>query len=344
MKSLLITCRTGFESECAQELTQYFAERGAHGFARMQRDTGYLVFESADGSDLPKVDAAHQIFPRQCLPIGEHFTDLDPKDRITPILDWLGRHINSVSDIWTEAPDSQEGEALNAFCKSFESALVARLKRDKWIAANAAKRLLLFFPIGTECYLCLVDNTKTPPLRQGIPRLRFPSDAPSRSTLKLEEAFLILLTESEREKWLQPGMTAVDLGASPGGWTYQLVRRSIKVTAVDNGAMAPALMDSGLVHHYRDDGFRYQPAKNVDWMVCDMVEKPARVTERMATWLREGWCKRTVFNLKLPMKKRWQETQICLDTLREQAGRDLDIRARQLYHDREEITVYAGPA
>ena len=349
MKSILLTCRTGFESECAQELTQYLVERGAHGFARLQRDSGYLLFESllfesADGNELPAVSASELIFPRQCLPVSAHFTDLDPKDRIKPLLEWLGRHINNISDVWTEAPDSPEGEALNAFCRSFESALVARLKRDKWLAAGAAKRMLLFFPCATECYLCLIENGKSEPLRQGIPRLRFPSDAPSRSTLKLEEALLVLLTESERAKWLQPGMTAVDLGAAPGGWSYQLVRRSIKVTAVDNGPMAQTLMDSGLVQHFREDGFRFQPKKNVDWMVCDMVEQPIRVADRMGRWLREGWCKRIIFNLKLPMKKRWQETQLCLDTLREQSGRDLDIRAKQLYHDREEITVYAGPA
>jgi len=343
MNALLLTCRTGFESECAQELTQFFAEHRAHGFARMQRDTGFLVFESTDEEALPRVRTGDLIFPRQCLPLGAHLTGLDPKDRITPILEWLGRHLNHVSDVWTEAPDSPEGEALNAFCRSFESALVARLKRDQWIVPAAPKRLLLFFPTATECYVCVVDNDKTPPLRQGIPRLRFPSDAPSRSTLKLEEAFLVLLSETEREKWLQPGMTAVDLGAAPGGWTYQLVRRSMKVSAVDNGPMAPALMESGQVHHFREDGFRFEPKKNVEWMVCDMVEQPIRVASRIGTWLREGWCKRTIFNLKLPMKKRWQETQLCLAALREESGRELDVRARQLYHDREEITVYAGP-
>ncbi|WP_297471632.1 SAM-dependent methyltransferase, partial [Acidithiobacillus sp.] len=66
----------------------------------------------------------------------------------------------------------------------------------------------------------------------GIPRLRFPAGAPSRSTLKLEEALLVLLNERERERWLRAGMTAVDLGAAPGGWTFQLVRRSLRVIAV----------------------------------------------------------------------------------------------------------------
>ena len=59
----------------------------------------------------------------------------------------------------------------------------------------------------------------------GIARLRMPSAAPSRSTLKLAEALLEFLDEKERAKRLAPGMTAIDLGASPGGWTWQLVQR-----------------------------------------------------------------------------------------------------------------------
>jgi 23S rRNA (cytidine2498-2'-O)-methyltransferase len=79
-------------------------------------------------------------------------------------------------------------------------------------------------------------------------------------------------------------------------------------------------------------------------MVCDMVEQPRRVAERMATWLRQGWCRHAIFNLKLPMKKRWDETRLCLDLFAEQAGKPLTLRAKQLYHDREEITVFVTPA
>jgi 23S rRNA (cytidine2498-2'-O)-methyltransferase len=63
----------------------------------------------------------------------------------------------------------------------------------------------------------------------------------------------------------------------------------------------------------------------------------------MATWLREGWCRQAIFNLKLPMKKRWLETQLCLQRVSDEAGMPLRLRARQLYHDREEITVFAAP-
>src|SRR3546814_19903708 len=76
-------------------------------------------------------------------------------------------------------------------------------------------------------------------------------------------------------------------------------------------------------------------------MVCDMVEQPRRVAARMGEWFANGWCRQAIFNLKLPMKKRWLETTLCLDLLQQHAGQALTIRARQLYHDREEITVFA---
>jgi 23S rRNA (cytidine2498-2'-O)-methyltransferase len=41
------------------------------------------------------------------------------------------------------------------------------------------------------------------------------------------------------------------------------------------------------------------------------------------------------------MKKRWQETQRCLQVLTDHVQAPLMVRARQLYHDREEITVFA---
>jgi len=102
-------------------------------------------------------------------------------------------------------------------------------------------------------------------------------------------------------------------------------------------------LQAGLVEHLRADGFHWHPEQPLDWMVCDMVEQPRRVAERMATWFREGWCRHAIFNLKLPMKKRWDETRLCLDLFQDQAGKPLVVRAKQLYHDREEITVLASP-
>ena len=98
--------------------------------------------------------------------------------------------------------------------------------------------------------------------------------------------FRSFVPENEQEKRIHPGMKAVDLGAAPGGWTYQLVRRGMMVQAVDNGPMAEALMETGQVQHIKEDGFKFRPKrKNIHWLVCDMVEKPARVGELMTSWL-----------------------------------------------------------
>ena len=86
-----------------------------------------------------------------------------------------------------------------------------------------------------------------------------------------------------------------------------------------------------------------EQVRPLDWMVCDMVEQPRRVAARMADWLREGWCRNAIFNLKLPMNKRWDETRLCLDLVQAGAGRPVQLAARQLFHDREEITVLVRP-
>ena len=138
------------------------------------------------------------------------------------------------------------------------------------------------------------------------------------------------------------GMTAVDLGACPGGWTWQLVNRGIRVTAIDNGSMNEKLMETGLVEHLRKDGFTYAPEKTVDWLVCDMVERPMHITHLITKWISEGYCINSVFNLKLPMKKRYQMICDCRQELEhalEQTGHYYQLRMKQLYHDREEITV-----
>jgi 23S rRNA (cytidine2498-2'-O)-methyltransferase len=291
-------------------------------------------------------------------------------DRLTPILAALEQRGEKYGDAWVEAPDSDAGKALTPFVRSFGNALIGALKSRSLLdprvpgrspsAAKAmdgreraseamdgregpARRLHAFFPQGDKVYLAAAHPAASAPWPQGIPRLKFPRAAPSRSTLKLEEAFFVLLADGERERWLRPGMTAIDLGAAPGGWTWQFARRSLRVTAVDNGPMDRALLDSGLVTHLREDGFRFRPKKPVDWMVCDMVEQPRRVAELVAHWMSQGWCRRTIFNLKLPMKKRYDETQRCLELIRTKftGARAIELRARQLYHDREEITVFA---
>jgi 23S rRNA (cytidine2498-2'-O)-methyltransferase len=177
----------------------------------------------------------------------------------------------------------------------------------------------------------------------GILRLKFPADAPSRSTLKLEEAWKVFLPRGRELEFLGGGRQAVDLGAAPGGWTWQLVNQGMKVIAVDNGPMDDRLMASGMVEHVRDDGYSWLPRRAVDWMVCDIVDKPRRTAELAARWVAGKHCRYTIFNLKLPMKKRYEEWLACRELISDRlATAEVPFRltARHLYHDREEITCF----
>jgi len=117
------------------------------------------------------------------------------------------------------------------------------------------------------------------------------------------------------------------------------------VTAIDNGPMAESLMESGQVKHKMMDGFKYTPMKqNNYWLVCDMIEKPQRVAKLMAEWLLKGYCKEAMFNLKLPMKGRYQQVNDDLQTIKDMFSHynvKYELFAKHLYYDREEITVHA---
>ena len=345
MSGLLCYCRQGFEPELAAELTERAGQAGIAGYARTRRNDGYVLY----ACEPDQVDTLSELLPwrglifaRQKLRVLAELPQLDPTDRITPILAALEGQ-SRFGDLWVEHPDSDAGKPLAGLARSFGNALRPALRKAGLLSdkPNAKlPRLHITFVDGTHAFVSVADTRDAAPWLLGIPRLKLLPEAPSRSALKLEEALMTLLDADERERLVKAGMKAADLGAAPGGWTWVLTRQHMKVSSIDNGPLRQHVLDTGLVEHLRADGFHWQPEQPLDWMVCDMVEQPRKVAERMATWLREGWCKHAIFNLKLPMKKRWDETALCLELFAQQAGKPLLIRAKQLYHDREEITVF----
>ncbi|MFZ4700910.1 MAG: 23S rRNA (cytidine(2498)-2'-O)-methyltransferase RlmM, partial [Candidatus Methylumidiphilus sp.] len=70
---------------------------------------------------------------------------------------------------------------------------------------------------------------------------------------------------------------------------------------------------------------------------------PSRIAALVARWMAEGHCRMTMFNLKLPMKKRYEEVKLCRAIIEEaldKAEVPFRLSFKQLYHDREEVTVY----
>ena len=347
LSSALLYCRPGFEKECAAEAVEHASALGIGGYAKATPDGGYVVFTPHSVQQTIKLRARLRwdelVFSRQLLFASELTGDLPLHDRATPLLAASKQLGARFSALQVETADTNEAKALLGFCRKFSVFFDRALRAGDLVAEeeNDAPRLHLFFLSSSAAYVGVSDPGNSSPYYMGIPRLKLPRDAPSRATLKLAEAFLGFLTDADRKERLREGLSAVDLGASPGGWTYHLVRHGLHVTAVDNGPMAESLMRTGLVEHLREDAFHFRPRRQTHWMVCDLVESPARVARLVGEWIANGWCRETIFNLKLPMKKRYDEITRCRviieDRLRA-AGTPYRLRLKQLYHDREEVT------
>ena len=350
MNHLMFYCRPGFEKDMAAEIQDKAVALECFGFSRVVDDSGFVLFECYGEGDADKLarrlSFRELIFARQMIVVTHRLSGLDLADRISPIVEALNGH-TEFGELRVETADTNEAKELSTFCRKFSVPLRQALRAKGLMTDEENDRrpvLHLFFTKNDSLWIGYSYPNNNSPYLMGIPRLRFPSDAPSRSTLKLEEAFYTFIPVDDDEIRLCSGLTAVDLGACPGGWTYQLVKRGMMVTAVDNGPMAESLMETGQVKHVLEDGFRYRPTKkNPYWLVCDMVEKPARITHLIAQWFREGHCQEAIFNLKLPMKKRYAEVEHNLAVLKEWLAElegEFVIQAKQLYHDREEITVH----
>lgn len=344
--SLLLYCRAGFEKECAQEITHAAAALDLGGYVKTKPDSGWLLFVPHAPDAAARLRRALHFsdftFPRQIVHCAVAADHLPVTDRAAPLAAIAESFGTDFSRVWLETADTNAAKELSAFCRKFQPHLEKALRSRKLLRGDTRKpRLHVFFVDSATAWLGISDPDNSADWPMGIPRLKAIAGAPSRSAQKLAEALQVFLTADERSERLHEGITGVDLGAAPGGWTWVLVRQGLEVTAIDNGKLAPEVMATGQVEHLRADGLLWRPRRPVHWLVCDMAEKPARVAALMADWLAEGHCHEAIFNLKLPMKKRYEELEICRAVIAERLASvrmPYGLSFRQLYHDREEVT------
>ncbi|QBG37583.1 23S rRNA (cytidine(2498)-2'-O)-methyltransferase RlmM [Litorilituus sediminis] len=351
MTSIVLYCRPGFEKECGAEIQEKAAWNEMYGYLELKKNQGIVFFHLHNSDDgellMNKLPLKRLIFARQWFVSLTDVIDLPEYNRVEAISEALGTEWQ-YADLRMETADTNDGKALTKFCRKLAVPLRQGLRKAKVLTEKNDKDgaiLHALFLSGQQVILGFSLAHNSSPHVMGIPRLKFPSQAPSRSTLKLDEAFLYFIPKAEWDSRLCSGMNAVDLGSAPGGWTYQLVRRGMMVTAIDNGPMAESLMETGQVKHKTMDGFKYVPMKqNVYWLVCDMIEKPQRVAKLMSEWLLNGYCKEAMFNLKLPMKGRYQQVTEDLQAIKDAFSEHhvkYELYAKHLYYDREEVTVHA---
>lgn len=353
MNHIILFSRPGFEAEAGRELTDSAAMLGIFGYFQVQPETGCVRF-SLTGHEKPaelmsRLPLERLVFVRDWFEQVTEVT-LPGADRVGAVIAAL-REVQASMPLCARVdiriPEDNTDHDLGNFARKWVAPLAKALRGAGLLAESAAPgdqdRMEIYLPDFGTAIVGVSHARSRSPFPGGIPRLRLQASAPSRSAMKLEEAWKVFLSPERALEVLGGGKKAVDLGAAPGGWTWQLVRQGMLVTAVDNGPMDAELMASGHVEHVEADGYRWRPHRAVDWMVCDIVDQPRKTATLAVDWFVNRLCRYSVFNLKLPMKKRYDEWLICRSMITDrldEAGMRYQLRARHLYHDREEITCF----
>lgn len=344
----LALCRPGFERELAHEADELGATP-----ALPQKGSGYVSFTLPVRGEPMKpwreLPLSRFIFARQLFHSVAKVTFTEEQDPLDSIAGAVKRalrkhrHVKAIESIVAETPDTPELRPLQKEAEELARELPGLLAPAgiKIAPGRGAPRLHLFVKSAEEAEIGLSSPQLSSPWSMGAPKLELPPDAPSRSARKLEEAITLFIPPDEVYARLKPGMRAVDLGASPGGWSWTLANRGLVVDSVDNGKLAPSALKTGLITHHEADGFTFRPSGRVDWMVCDIVAGGPRVAKLVANWIRKGLCSEAIFNLKLGSPEKLAEVKRAKNLLMKTAGESalkVELQFRHLYHDRDEIT------
>jgi 23S rRNA (cytidine2498-2'-O)-methyltransferase len=258
--------------------------------------TGYLA---PDGF-LPELQrelgsAVRQIYGRLVLAVGP----------VAPVA-WVSNvwhdpaqiSISSISDAARKLRAIQRNWALYSYAHHRRAALIAeklpKVSAKPLVFGAAAPSA----PLGSWTLIAPDTMLASPSCASPFPNgeVRFVEDrtAPSRAYLKLWELFT-LIGEHPR-----PGEFCLDLGASPGGWTWVLQRLGARVLSVDKAALDPRVAILPGIVHCRASAFALDPPGigQVDWLFSDVVCYPKRLFGLVQKWLEAGTVRRFVCTLK----------------------------------------------
>ena len=158
------------------------------------------------------------------------------------------------------------------------------------------------------------------------------AEPPSRAYRKLWEAFTRIGTHPEA------GSRCIDMGASPGGWTWVLARLGTNVRAVDKAPLDPSVTALSNVKVSQVSAFSLDPrdVEPYDWFFSDVICEPKRLLSMIRRWLDAGAAERFVCSVKFR-----GETDHGI--VRELAAIE-GSRLMHLWHNRHELTWVRLPS
>lgn len=353
MAHWIFTCRHDYEAELRQELARLGVERSEVLLP------GAVIAQLPAAKDLAALDdrlrALDPVYALQVLPEARQLT-------APSIAGLADAAIEALRPRWAALGEASEPGRFAAHVLvpgQLKGQPHPLMQRRAELLTQAIKQRIFkeerrkphkTEPVGRLFQLLLLDNdivwaSASPVLRPAgamawpslLPAgLANPADdpaAPSSAFRKLREALACMGEQPAA------GEQAVDLGASPGGWTHVLRQCGAEVYAVDRAALDKRLMVDPNIHWCEGDAFRWLPEAPVAWMVSDVIAYPQRVPELLASWCPQPWSRRLVVQMKFKGGPDFALIDEAVATAR-RAG--WWIRAKHFFNDKHEITLMGG--
>ncbi len=191
-------------------------------------------------------------------------------------------------------------------------------------------------PMGSWCLLDKQHILASPHGSRPFPHgeVHFIEDhmsPPNRAYLKLWEALTLL---GERPG---PGQTCLDLGASPGGWTWVLQQLGASVISVDKAPLHERIARMPRIDFRQESAFGLEPESvgPVDWLFCDIACYPERLLKLVQRWVESGLCPRFVCTLKFQGEADY--------SIAEQFVALPGARLLHLHQNKHELTLFLMP-
>lgn len=150
--------------------------------------------------------------------------------------------------------------------------------KDSW---DSLERVGYFTLLAKD--LMVYSKKSTSPFLGFIPQfVENRTEPPSRAYLKVVEAFY------RAQKCPEAGDLCVELGASPGSWTWVLAKLKAKVFSYDRSELDPKISKMPGVTHACKDAFSVSAtdfSEPVKWLLSDIICYPDKLYEFVQGWL-----------------------------------------------------------
>ena len=149
---------------------------------------------------------------------------------------------------------------------------------------------------------------------------------PSRAYLKLWEALVRI------GRWPRGGDLCIDLGASPGGWTWLLAQLGATVVAVDKAPLDERVAALADVEWLEASAFALDPASFTEatWLFSDVIAYPERLFALVERWRAHGCIRNIICTIKF-------QGETDHDIIHRFAAID-GAQVFHLHHNRHELT------